>query len=203
VSKPRPIGAILAGGRAVRLGGDKARAELAGRPLIAWPLAALAAELEEVAVVAKAGRSLPELPALKVAFAPGSRARRLRLWIEPAEPQHPRAGIVHALERADGRPVIVCAGDMPLVTPELVRRLADAAGPAVVFRAGGRLQPLLARYEPALLPRLLAAEPDAPLTEVIAGLAPRVLEAPDVRPFFNVNTPEDLAAAAQFLSRDS
>ena len=35
--------------------------------------------------------------------------------------------------------MVVCAGDMPLVTPELVRRLTDEAGPAVVFRAGGRL----------------------------------------------------------------
>ena len=35
--------AILAGGRGTRLGGDKARAELAGRPLISYPLAAAAA----------------------------------------------------------------------------------------------------------------------------------------------------------------
>jgi molybdopterin-guanine dinucleotide biosynthesis protein A len=73
----------------------------------------------------------------------------------------------------------------------------------VVFRAGARLQPLLARYEPGALAALRRAEPDAPLTEVVAGLGPRVLEALDERPFFNVNTPEDLAAAAQFLSRDS
>jgi molybdopterin-guanine dinucleotide biosynthesis protein A len=190
VSKRRPIGAVLAGGRATRLGGDKARAELAGRPLVAWPLAALAAVLEDVAVVAKDSTPLPELPGVEV-------------WAEPDEPRHPRAGIVVALERAGGRPVVVCAGDMPLVTPDLVRQLAEESGRAVVFRAGGRLQPLLARYEPAALEDLRRAPPDAPLTEVVAGLEPRVLEAPDDGAFFNVNTPQDLAAAAQFLSRDS
>jgi molybdenum cofactor guanylyltransferase len=189
VSEPRPIGALLAGGRATRLGGDKARVELAGRPLVAWPLAALAAVLDDVAVVVKESTPLPELPGVEV-------------WTEPDEPRHPRAGIVTALERAGGRPVVVCAGDMPFVTPELVRRLADEAGTAV-FRAGGRLQPLLARYEPDTLPALLRAAPDAALARVVAGLRPRVLETPDERPFFNVNTPEDLAAAAQFLSRDS
>jgi molybdopterin-guanine dinucleotide biosynthesis protein A len=190
MSKRRPIGAVLAGGRATRLGGDKARAELAGRPLIAWPLAALGAVLEDVAVVAKETTPLPELPGVEV-------------WSEPDEPHHPVAGIVTALERACGRAVVVCAADMPLVTVELVQQLLDEIGPAVVFRAGGRLQPLLARYEPETLAALRRAPPDAPLTDVVAGLGPRVLEAPEERPFFNVNTPQDLAAAAQFLSRGS
>jgi molybdopterin-guanine dinucleotide biosynthesis protein A len=172
------------------MGGEKARAELAGRALIAWPLDALAAALEQVVVVAKPDTPLPELPGVEV-------------WTEPAEPRHPRVGIVTALKRAGGRPVVACAGDMPLVTPALVRRLAEWSGPAVVFSAGGRLQPLLARYEPAVLESLLRADPDAPLTEVVADLAPRVIELDDERPFFNVNTPADLAAAAQELTRDS
>ena len=193
MSQPRPIGAVLAGGRARRLGGDKARLEIAGRPLVAWPLAALAAALAEVVVVAKRDTPLPELGDVEV-------------WHEPDQPRHPGAGIAHALERAAGRPVLVCAGDMPLVTPELVRRLAgeDADGaPAVVPRAGGRLQPLLARYEAAALPALRAAAPDAPLTAVVEALGPRVVELPDEGPFLNVNTPADVAAAAQFLSRGS
>jgi len=87
-----------------------------------------------------------------------------------------------------------------------VRRLAgeDAEGaPAVVPRAGGRLQPLLARYEAAALPALRAAAPNAPLTAVVEALGPRVVELPDEGPFLNVNTPADVAAAAQFLSRGS
>jgi molybdopterin-guanine dinucleotide biosynthesis protein A len=187
-----PIGVVLAGGRASRLGGDKTRVELAGRPLIAWPLAALAEALGEVVVVAKAATPLPDL--------------EVQVWFEPDEPSHPRAGIVHALERAGGRAVLVCAGDMPLVDADLLRRLADEpadGAPAVVPRAGGRVQPLLARYEPGALAPLRAAAPDAALTETVLALGPRLLDLPDARPFLNVNTPEDLAAAAQFLSRDS
>lgn len=193
MSKPAPIGAVLAGGRATRLGGDKVRVGLAGRPLIAWPLAALRAALEDVVVVTKAAIALPDLPGVEV-------------WTEPDEPSHPRAGIVHALERADGRAVLACAADMPLVTPDLVRRLASElaeGAPAVVPRAGGRLQPLLARYEPAALASLRAGRPGASLVEAVGALKPRVLDLPDARPFLNVNTREDLAAAAQELARDS
>ena len=194
MSKPGPIGAVLAGGRGTRLGGEKARVQLAGRPLIAWPLAALRAVLEDVVVVAKAATALPDLAGAEV-------------WTEPDEPAHPRAGIVHALQEAGGRGVVICAADMPLVTPGLLRRLASEpaqGAPAVVPRAGGRLQPLLARYEPSALASLRGvARPADPLSELVAALEPRVLELPDARPFLNVNTPADLAAAAQFLSRDS
>nr|MDQ6915462.1 hypothetical protein [Actinomycetota bacterium] len=62
---------------------------------------------------------------------------------------------------------------------------------------------LLARYGPAALAPLRAAAPDAALTAAVLALAPLLLDLPDSRPFLNVNTPEDLAAAAQFLSRGS
>jgi molybdenum cofactor guanylyltransferase len=187
--KRRPLGAVLAGGRARRLGGAKATAPLAGRPLLAWPLEALAGVLDEVVVVAKAATALPPL--------------EVEVWVEPDEPSHPRAGIVHALARADGRAVLVCAADLPFVTPELLCRLRDepAEGtPAVVPRAGGRLQPLLARYEPAALPRLLDAPAGQALTASVEALAPRVVEC-DADAFVNVNTPEDLAGAAQRIAR--
>src|SRR4051812_30322612 len=78
--KRGPIGAVLAGGRARRMGGAKAVAELGGRPLVAWPLAALRAGLEEVVVVAKPSTSLPPLD--------------VEVWLEPEAPSHPRAGLV-------------------------------------------------------------------------------------------------------------
>ena len=167
-------------------------APLAGRPLIAWPLDALRAALDDVVVVAKTSSPLPALD--------------VETWYEPDEPAHPRAGLVHALERADGRAILACAADLPLVSPPLVRRLAaaDAGGaPAVVPRAGGRLQPLLARYEPAALDMLRAAPPGEALTATVAALHPRVVEVQDEAPFTNVNTPGDLEAVAQRFARDS
>jgi molybdenum cofactor guanylyltransferase len=188
VGNGSPIGAILAGGRGARLGGAKALTELGGRPLIAWPLAALAAALDDVVVVAKADTPLPELD--------------VEVWTEPEEPAHPRAGIVHALSAAGERAVLVCAADMPFVTPELVADIAAAEGmPAVVPRAAGRLQPLLARYEPAALLPLRAAPAAEALTATVESLRPRLLDYPEETAFFNVNSAADLASAAQRIAR--
>jgi molybdenum cofactor guanylyltransferase len=179
---------VLAGGRARRLGGAKATAQLGGRPLVAWPVAALRAVLDEVVVVAKRSTPLPPLD--------------VPVWVEPDEPRHPRAGIVHALERANGRAVLACACDLPLVTPLLVRTIAHAEGTvAVVPRAGGRLQPLLARYEPAALAALSAAPADEPLTATVEALGPSVLDIADDGAFTNANTPEELAEIAQGIAR--
>jgi molybdopterin-guanine dinucleotide biosynthesis protein A len=184
----QPIGAVLAGGRSRRMGESKATVELGGRPLVQWPLEALRAVLDDVVVVAKRSTALPPLD--------------VPVWVEPDEPLHPRAGIVHALEHADGRPVLICAADLPLVTPLVVRTIVQAQGtPAVVPRAGGRLQPLLARYEPAALAALRGAPADEPLTATVEALRPRVLEIAEEEAFVNANTPEDLAEIAQRIAR--
>ena len=180
------IGAILAGGAGRRLGGRRGKpaAELAGRPLVAWPLAAVAAVCDPVAMVCKADTSLPELDGVQ-------------RWDEPDEPRHPLTGIVHALERAGG-PVLVCAADMPFVTADACRSLLTAAGtggaPAAVAVAGGVLQPVLGVYAPVALDALRAAEPDAPLTQTVEALDPARVALPPalVR---SVNTPEELAEA--------
>lgn len=186
------IGAVLAGGSGRRLGGRRGKpsAVLAGRPLVAYPLAALAVVCERVAVVCKPDTDLPELAG----------AER---WDEPAEPRHPLTGIVHALETA-GAPVLVCAADMPFVTVDACRSLLAAAGsggaPAAVATADGRLQPVLGVYAPAALEVLRAAEADAPLTATVEALGPARVALPPalVR---SVNTPEELAAAEAELAQ--
>jgi molybdopterin-guanine dinucleotide biosynthesis protein A len=186
---------ILAGGLGRRLGGAKATAELCGRPLIDYPLRALQSALTDVAIVAKAETELPV-------------ATGTTVWIEPAAPSHPLVGIVHALGLAAGRPVLVCAADMPFVTPDHVTSIVttDPLGaPAVVPTCDGLLQPLLALYLPraaaALGPGALAAS--RPLRQEIAAIGPRLLEFEDRRAFFNVNTPEDLTRARAILERSS
>ncbi len=182
------IGVVLAGGEGRRLGrGSKAAAPLAGRPLVEYPLAALAEVCERVAIVCKRGTRLPDLPG----------AER---WEEPDEPRHPLTGIVHALETAGG-PVLVCAADMPFVTAEACRTLIQGAGgsPAVVASAAGVLQPTFGLYAPAALEVLRAAEPGAPLTRTVEALDPARVALPPglVR---SVNTPEELAEAEALLA---
>jgi molybdopterin-guanine dinucleotide biosynthesis protein A len=184
------MGVILAGGLGRRIGGSKAVVQLAGRPLISYPLAAVRTALGDVAVVAKADTQLPSLPGVTV-------------WVEPDSPRHPIVGIVQALALAEGRPVVICAGDLPFVTPELIYRLATAdmgRSPAVVACCGKDVQPLLGCYAPRAIDPLRNGLPaDAPVRELVASLHPRMLEVGDPELLFNINSPEDLLHAAAIL----
>jgi molybdopterin-guanine dinucleotide biosynthesis protein A len=184
------IGAVLAGGVGRHIGGDKATVELEGRPLLHYPLAVLRAALGDVAVVAKSATVLPALDS------------GVAIWLEADEPTHPLAGVVQALVRARGRPVVVVGADMPFVTRSLVTALGRErarGAPAVVPRAAGRLRPLCARYDADALAALTAFDPSVPIERTVAALGPRILEWPDDEPFFKVNRPEDLLQAAALL----
>ena len=191
--REEPIGVILAGGLGRRMGGSKALVNLNGRPLISYPLEAMWRALGSVAVVAKMESRLPNLPGVTV-------------WHEPSAPHHPLVGIVHALGLADGRPVVVCGVDFPFVDDQLLRALARADGrgvSAVVCAAEGRLQPLVARYEPEALALLApaAATGEVRLTDAVAALKPRVREVGDPDILFNVNSPDDLLLASAMLDQ--
>lgn len=171
-------------------GGGKAARTLAGRPLMAYPLEAMAEVCEMVVVVCKRGTALPEIDGLD-------------RWDEPDTPQHPLTGIVHALERADA-PVLVCGADMPFVTADALRSLLMSAGAsrgarAVIATAAGRTQPVLGIYAPSALDSLRAAPPDAPLTETVAALGSAKVALPP-RMLAGVNTPEELAEAEAALA---
>jgi molybdenum cofactor guanylyltransferase len=190
-----PVGAVLAGGRGRRLGGDKATVEIAGVPLVLYPLRALhSALVGDIAVVAKPDTALPDLPMGTL------------VWVEAETAHHPRNGLVHALRCAGGRPVLACAADLALLDGLTVRALlgaADAApsAPAVVPRAGGRLHPLCAIYRAPALRRLAAALPDARLTYMVSDLEPAILELEDETPLLPVNAPEDVLRAGAELER--
>ena len=191
--RSRAVGAILAGGEGLRIGGQKAMVELHGTPLICYPLEAVRQGVKRVAILTKTGTKLPPLSGVAV-------------WIEPESPRHPLVGITQALSLAGGRPVLVCAADLPFVTPELVRRLARAdpgRSPAVVACAQGAIQPLLGCYQPRAL-ELLAREaraPSRPVRDAVAAIEPLLLEADDADELFDVNTPNDLLLATAMLDR--
>jgi molybdenum cofactor guanylyltransferase len=183
------VGAVLAGGGGRRGGrGSAPGALLAGRPLVSYPVAALADVCDRIAVVCKEHTTLPGLPGTE-------------RWNEPAEPRHPLTGIVHALETA-GTPVLVCAADMPFVTADACRTLMHAAssGPAVVATVEAVLQPTFGLYTPAALEAMRAAPSDAPLTRTVESLDPvRVALPPGL--VRSVNTAEQLANAEALLAQ--
>lgn len=188
------LAAVLAGGHSRRMGTSKATVQLGGRPMIEYPLAALAAAGTEAVVVAKAHSALPRL--------------NVPTWIEPPHPAHPLCGILAALRRSAG-PVLVVGCDLPFLSARLVAWVGALPGRLVVPSTEGFLHPLLARYDPSLEPALEEAlERTEPLQRVVAGLHPRIVTereiarfGPPERLLFNVNTRDDLALAEGMLNR--
>jgi molybdopterin-guanine dinucleotide biosynthesis protein A len=186
------IGVVLAGGASTRMGVSKAKLLLGGVPLAQRALVPLRAAGLEVAVVAKQGDALPELG--------------VPVWIESRDERHPLAGILEALERAAPRAVVVCACDMPFVTVDLVEHLAGLTETAVP-ETGGRLHPLLGRYEPAAAGVLGGAlDARAPLHVAVREAGAAIVPEHEIARFgdperllFNVNTPADLARAEALL----
>jgi molybdenum cofactor guanylyltransferase len=147
---PLPITAIvLAGGRATRMGGmDKGLVELAGRPMIAHVLAALAPQVERVII--NANRNLDRYAAFG--------------WPVVADEDTgflgPLAGLAAGLRTADTPLVLTAPCDCPLLAPDLVARLYSAlererAEIAVPFD-GERLQPVFALVKRELAESLAA-----------------------------------------------
>lgn len=166
--------------------------QLAERPLISYPLRAIAEAGLEPLVIAKAATELPELDA--------------RVVREESEDHHPLHGVIAALRAADGRPVLIVACDMPLLSPDLLAWLAGLPATAIP-RAGGILQPLLARYEATAGAALSVAVRDGLSAQAAAlALRPRVIEEAELAAFgapehllLNVNDERDLARAASLL----
>lgn len=193
---PLPLAIVLAGGRSSRMGSSKAAALLGGRPLAAWVLDAAAEAGLEAVLVAKPETGLPALD--------------VPVWLEPAQPSHPLAGLVAALERAAPRAVVALACDMPFVPAGLLALLAELepAAAAVAPSVDGRLQPFPARYGPAALGALRAGlEQEAAVRKVLAGLSPVLVDAERLAAFgdpgrmlTSLNDPAALARAEASLS---
>jgi len=186
------IGVVLAGGASARMGAPKATIELGGVALGERAARALRSAGLEVKWVVKEGDALPESAAA--------------VWIESRPERHPLAGILEALERAGGGAVVVIACDMPFVAPALVAELAGREG-TVVPEAGGRLHPLLARYDRSAAGALATAlAASASLHEAVREAGATILPESEVARFgnparllFNVNSPADLALAEELL----
>jgi molybdopterin-guanine dinucleotide biosynthesis protein A len=192
---PKAAGAILAGGLATRMGGSKCDLVLEGMSLIERVVTAFRAAGIEPSAVTRCDRPVG--------------LEHVTTLVEPDGPRHPLAGVAMALRESGGRPVVVVACDMPLVTPALLRTLANRPGGTLVPAPRGRLQPLAARYDPGDLPMIEAAlDVGRSVRSLIAELEPEVLGSADLEPlgdpdtmFFNVNEPADLDAARVLLDR--
>ncbi|MCH2249465.1 MAG: molybdenum cofactor guanylyltransferase MobA [Cognatishimia sp.] len=193
-----PLGVILAGGRATRMGGgDKGRLMLADQSLLDLVIARLKPQVSGIALNANgdaarfADTGLPVLPD-SLAGHPGPLAGVL-------------AGLDWAAEQgADS--IVSVAADTPFFPGDLVSKLQAASGSMPLALAASRdgegnlwRQPTFGLWPVALREELRQALTDG-LRKVVMWTDThdaKTAEFPsaDFDPFFNVNTPEDLEAA--------
>lgn len=191
------IGVVLAGGQASRMGGiAKGSLQVGGRSLFERVLTTLRAQCADVIVSANENHAFFEsFGCLVVAD-------------ETSERKGPLAGVLAALDTIAGRFssdrfVVTAPIDAPFVPLDLVARLQDEAvrdhSLIACARSGGRVHPTSALWSVDLRHDLRTALDDnIRKMQVFFARHPLVYaEWPVVPfdPFFNVNTPDDLARA--------
>lgn len=180
------LGVVLAAGASRRFGvDDKLLAPFRGRPLVSWAAGAL---VQAGCDVTGAILSAPEVAQVLP-------AGMLHRFIAPGQDMAAsfRAAIAFAREQEAER-LLLCLGDMPNVTPQLLQRLLLHKTSAVCCCEGVRLPPLLlaaADFERASL----LAEGDRGARAFIISLPPVALVEVDSRVGTDVDVPADLAQA--------
>ena len=196
-------GIILAGGQARRMGGsDKALLALAGRPLLAHVIDRLAPQVDEIAINANgeperfAAFDLPVIADTVPGFA------------------GPLAGVLAGMRWAAARGhshVVSAAADTPFFPGDLVETLWAALGDDPIAMAvtrdperGLSEHPTFALWPVDLADDLEYALTKGHMRKIIVWTSRhgcgRAIFGGDF-PFFNVNTPEDLAAAEKIAAR--
>jgi len=181
---------VLAGGKSVRMGQDKALLLWNGRTLLEHCVANLREVTSEIVIVA-------------------DRADRYalsgcRMAADLYPDAGPVGGIVTGLMTLGAGRHMVVACDMPFIRMELLRLMLDAATEewdAVVPEVDGRSEPLCAVYCDTAVPplqRFLEEGQRAAHRALLSLRTRRIGEEdlrcadPDLRSFTNLNTPDDL-----------
>jgi molybdenum cofactor cytidylyltransferase len=187
---------ILAAGRSTRMGGpNKLLAELGGKPLVRTVTEqALASKAQSVIVVTghQAEQVEKALHGLKVKFVRNPDfAEGLASSV--------KAGVAAVADGADG--VVICLGDMPLISSNLIDRLIEAFAPdrghliAVPVSDNRRGNPVL--WSRRFFNELMTLDGDIGARHLIARHSEAVAEVPveGFGAFLDIDTPQTLEAA--------
>jgi len=195
------LGTVLAGGQSRRMGGnDKALVAIAGTPLIAHVAARLAPQVGAMAINANGDAERFDTLELPVfADTIGGHAG-------------PLAGVLAAMRFADNLDrsfthVATAATDTPFFPDNLVARLAASATTAdtiAMATSDGNRHPVFALWPTALADDLERWLAETDTFKVMAWVKRHRFAPVDFAPlcdgtdpFFNINTPDDLAIAEQ------
>jgi molybdenum cofactor guanylyltransferase len=200
----KPLGVVLAGGLARRMGGgDKARLRIGGRTILERVLARLKPQC--AALILNANGDPARFADTGLAVVPDSIPGFAG----------PLAGILAGLdwvarEAPDVADVVTVPGDCPFLPEDLVARLSAArareAAPLACARSGEWRHPVVGLWPVALRGDLRHALVAEGLRKIEAwtarhGVAVADWPAVPVDPFFNINTPDDAAEAERIAVR--
>jgi len=199
----KPAGVILAGGRSSRMGvSRKALLELHGQPLLKHVVDRIQPQVEPLLLSCESETAdfeaygLPIVPDLLPDY------------------RGPLTGLYSALQyladrgRDDG--LFLCPCDAPFIPDNVVQVLLEACGDektkVVAISYRDILQPTFSLWQNHHLHAVRQAvvgEGRGGLKHLLTSLPHKVVEwaSGEPSPFFNVNTPEDLKSAAQWLDR--
>ena len=166
-------GVLLVGGASLRFGSPKPLARFGGETL-----------------AERAWRTLGEAFAVRLAVGKGDLELPFDVVVEPAEPQAPLAGVIAGLRAATTDVAVFLPVDGPLVTPALLRELAESGA---VTQTG----PLPGAYSKADLPELERRLAAGDLS--LRGVNPRIVQV-HPRLLANANTPAELSALERDLA---
>ena len=200
----RPLGLVLAGGLARRMGGgDKARIRIGGKTILERVLARITPQCGAVILNANgdparfADTGLPVVADTVPDFA------------------GPLAGILAGLDWAaahapDVADIVSVPGDCPFLPGDLIVRLSavrEAAGvPLACARSGDWRHPVVGLWPVALRQDLRKALVEEDMHKIETwtarhGIAVADWPASPIDPFFNVNTPADAAEAERIAAQ--
>jgi molybdenum cofactor guanylyltransferase len=185
-------GFVLAGGASHRMGRDKAKISWGRGTLLTHAIENMRRVAPEVFIVGAPSPDELPVPVLSDNF----------------RGVGPLAGIQTALSNSSTDWNLILAVDLPLVTVEMLKWIADfradASEIAIVPRVKTRLQPLCATYHRDVLPEIDATlgKRQSSIQRLLERLSTRIIEEDQLiangftpEMFLNVNTPEDLECA--------
>ena len=207
-AQPRVTGVLLAGGQSRRMGGgDKGLLELAGRPMLGHVICRLSAQVGAIVINANGDASrfaafgLPVVPDTIDGFV------------------GPLAGVLagmrwSAANAPDARWIVTAAGDAPLLPGDLVAQLmaavASRPGSIALAQSHGELHPVIGLW-PVALADDLEAQLRGGVRKVLhwtdrhgtvpVPFSPARVCGIDIDPFFNANTPQELAQLRAMLAK--
>ncbi len=194
---------VLAGGKSLRLGHEKALETVGNKSLIQRVVFSLSFFDSDIIIVTAAKQSLPR----SIDYP------KLRMVTDAYPGRGPLGGIYTGLAVSDSFHNLVVACDMPFLNRALLDYMVQVSADfdLVVPRLGNMVEPLHAVYSKGCLAPIesLLKQGSLSIRELFASVRVRYLEAAEINrfdpkhlSFFNVNTGADLKTAREIAKGD-